>query len=474
MSIDESEGRSASVSRQRLRELPAVDRLATELCEQSDLETTSVAEAVAAARAVLAQRRTELLAGELDDVDLCERARARLAPSLRRVLNGTGVIVHTNLGRIPLADSAVTAVAVAARSYVNLEMDLATGERRVRDAHITDLLCELTGAEDAMAVNNGAGAVLLAVAALAGQGCSIVVSRGQLVEIGGGFRIPDIVAQAGAKLIEVGTTNRTRIDDYQTALDAGAGLVLRVHQSNFRTSGFVSEVDIEALCALEVPVIDDVGSGVFPELELFIEEPAISRSVHAGAALVCFSGDKLLGGPQAGILVGSANAIDACRKHPLTRALRIGRLPLAGLAATLALYRDPERALREIPVLAMITLDETLLQRRAECVAEGTGGHVINAIARVGGGALPILELAGPAVMLDDSHDPVGLAATLRMCDPPLLARVSHGRVLIDPRTLRDGEVDLVVDVVRRALELHARRVTASDERSLSAERDRE
>jgi L-seryl-tRNA(Ser) seleniumtransferase len=409
----------------------------------------------------------------MDQVDLRSRARERLSPSLRRVLNGTGVIVHTNLGRAPLANTAAAAVAAAAHGYLNLEVDLVTGERRVRDAHITDLLCELTGAEDALAVNNGAGAVLLAVVALGGPGCSIVVSRGQLVEIGGGFRIPEVVEQAGAKLIEVGTTNRTRIDDYQRALDAGADLVLRVHQSNFRTSGFVSEVDIENLCTLEVPVIDDVGSGVFADgLQLLAEEPAISRSIRAGAALVCFSGDKLLGGPQAGIMVGSASAIEVCRKHPLTRALRIGRLPMAGLAATLALYRDPERAIREIPVLAMLEIDSKVLQRRAARLAESTGGEVVRAIARVGGGALPILELAGPAVALDDLQDPAGMAATLRMSDPPLFTRISNGRVLIDPRTLLDDEVDIAAKVVRRALELRSRREMTPDGSAVASPRE--
>jgi L-seryl-tRNA(Ser) seleniumtransferase len=332
-------------------------------------------------------------------------------------------------------------------------LDLDSGRRRGRDAHLSELLRELTGAEDGLAVNNGAGALLLAAAALGGSDRSIVVSRGQLVEIGGGFRIPDVVAQAGATLVEVGTTNRTRVADYQAAIEDGADLILRVHPSNFRTLGFVSEASIEELCALDVPVIDDVGSGVLArDIELVDSEPPVERSIQAGAALVCFSGDKLLGAPQAGILVGPTAAIEACRRHPLMRALRIGRLPLAGLAATLALYRDPARARTKIPVLAMLTVDPTVLQRRAERLAEGTDSEIVQAVARVGGGALPLIELVGPVVALNRRHDVDTLAARLRLGEPSLLPRISHERVLIDPRTLPDEEIELAAEALRRAL----------------------
>jgi L-seryl-tRNA(Ser) seleniumtransferase len=471
-----------------LRRLPAVDQLAASL-RDNGADKPTLAEATATARAVLAERRAELLGGDRDQVDLRARGRARLASRLRRVLNGTGVIVHTNLGRAPLADAAVKAVADSARGYLNIEMDLASGRRASRDAHVSSLLCELTGAEDGLAVNNGAGALLLAAATLGGPGRSIVVSRGQLVEIGGGFRIPDVVAQAGSTLVEVGTTNRTSIEDYQAAVADrataaavadgataaavadgataaavadgataaavadGATLILRVHQSNFRTLGFVSEPSIEQLCTLGPPVVDDVGSGVLARGVAFVDsEPSVRRSVRAGAALVCFSGDKLLGAPQAGILVGFRAAVQACRKHPLMRALRIGRLPLAGLAATLAIYRDPERALREIPVLSMLTTDASVTRRRAETLAAETGGEVIDAIARVGGGALPLLELDGPVVALDPRHDPVRLSETLRLGDPPVIPRIGNHRVLIDPRTLLDDEIGLAGAAVRRAL----------------------
>jgi L-seryl-tRNA(Ser) seleniumtransferase len=416
----------------RLRDLPSVDRLATSV-----------------ARAVLQERRAELLGGARDDADLVERAAARLRPSLRRVVNATGVIVHTNLGRAPLAEAARAAVLRAATGYSNLELDLGDGRRGSRHEHVERLLRELTGAEGALVVNNCAAAVLLAAAALSGDGREIVVSRGQLIEIGGSFRVPDVVAQSGAVLHEVGTTNRTRLRDFASALGESTGAILRAHPSNFRAVGFVEEVSIEALCGLGVPVIDDVGSGVMAdELPLLADEPSVRRSVTAGAALVCFSGDKLLGGPQAGVLVGTADAVAAARSHPLARALRIDKLSLAALEATLALYRDPERARREIPVLAMLEADPAVLQARAGRLAKAIGGEVVEAKAKVGGGALPLLELTGPAVALH-SERPDATAARLRAGDPPVLARIQEGRVLLDPRTMADEEVAWVAAALR-------------------------
>jgi L-seryl-tRNA(Ser) seleniumtransferase len=423
--------------RRRLRELPSVDRLA-----------------VSVARAELAERRRELLAGEPVEDDLLERARSRLRPSLRRVLNATGVIVHTNLGRAPLAPAARDAVARAARGYSNLELDLESGGRGSRRTHVEALLRELTGAEAALVVNNCAAAVLLAAAALAGQGRELVVSRGQLVEIGGAFRIPEVIAQAGARLVEVGTTNRTRLADYQGAIGPNTGAVLRAHPSNFRTLGFVEHVEIEELCGLPVAVIDDIGSGVLADdIELLDEEPPVRRSVRAGAALVCFSADKLLGGPQAGIIVGQADAVAAASRHPLARALRIDKLSLAALEATLSLYRDPELATREVPVLAMLTALPAELQARAQRLAEATGGRVVQSTARVGGGALPLLELPGPAVALDAGADgPEALALALRRGDPPVIARIQDGGLLLDPRTLSDEEAVQAAAAIAAAL----------------------
>ncbi|MBV9817858.1 MAG: L-seryl-tRNA(Sec) selenium transferase [Solirubrobacterales bacterium] len=421
-----------------LRRLPSVDRLA-----------------VAVARAVLAERRGELLGGAPDDdVDLTERALARLRPSLRPVINATGVIIHTNLGRAPLSDAARAAVARVAGGYANVELDLDSGERGSRHDHLEGLLCELTGAQAAMAVNNCAAAVLLAAAALAGDEHELIVSRGQLVEIGGGFRIPEVVAQAGARLVEVGTTNRTRLEDYRRVIGARTGAILRAHPSNFRTLGFVEAVEIEPLCALRTPVIDDVGSGVLAdELASLRDEPSVGRSVRAGAALTCFSGDKLLGGPQAGLLVGTRDAIAAARAHPLARAMRIDKLSLAALQATLALYRDPELARREIPVLAMLTASPDELAQRATRLAREAGGTVQAGAGRVGGGALPLLELPGPVVALDPGADRVeAVARALRRGDPPVVARIAHDRLVLDPRTLGDADVDEVARAVRAAV----------------------
>jgi L-seryl-tRNA(Sec) selenium transferase len=444
---------------ERLRNLPSVDQLADVLLQDRVSGSgPTPAEAAAAARAVLAKHREEILSGHLaeqsTEPDLKALAHEWLKPSLRRVLNGTGVVVHTNLGRAPLANSAAEAVNALARGYLNLDLDLTTGQRTSRNTHLAELLCELTGAQDAIAVNNSAAAVLLAVATLAGPDRPIAVSRGHLVEIGGGFRMPEIIAQTGTRLIEVGTTNRTRPSDYQQALDAGAKVIMRVHPSNFQTLGYTSEVDIQTLCGLGVPVIDDIGSGVLAEnMPLLAPEPSIRRSISAGATIVCFSGDKLLGGPQAGIMLGAKAAIDACREHPLARALRIGRLPLAALEATLRLYRDPERALNEIPVLAMLSVDPIRLWHRAKTLAWKTDGELIETTARIGGGALPLLELTGPAVALKDHGKPTRLAAALRNADPPLLTRIHDHRVLVDPRTLPDNALSAAANVIRQTLD---------------------
>ena len=444
-----------------LRSLPAVHELAAALDAPHPL-------AVAAARRAIEEQRVAVLAGAPANGDLVPRARQLLAelerPSLRRVLNATGVILHTNLGRAPLAASAREAVTRAAEGYSNLELDLESGERGSRHAHVEGLLRELTGAEAAVVVNNGAGAVLLAAATLAGPGRAIVVARGQLVEIGGGFRIPEVIAQSGARLIEVGTTNRTRIADYARALEANedVGAIMRVHQSNFRTVGFVEEVPIEDLCGLGPPVIDDVGSGWLASqpvslggdagLGRDIGEPLIQASVAAGAALVCCSGDKLLGGPQAGLIVGRGDAVAAARRHPLARALRIDKLSLAALEATLRLYRDPERALREVPALAMLGADPETFAARARAIADGIGdrARVVTAAGKVGGGALPLLEFEGPVVALEG--EPESLARALRAQEPPVIARIHEGRVLLDPRTLTDEEVAMVVRAVKSAL----------------------
>jgi L-seryl-tRNA(Ser) seleniumtransferase len=447
----------ARPNRERLRALPSVDELA------SRLVGVPHAVAVDAARAAVDAARERILGGAEDLGDLLADAAVRAdqaeLPSLRRVLNATGVIVHTNLGRAPLAGQASRAAAVAGAGYTNLEYDLGAGHRGSRQAHVESLLAGLTGAEAGLVVNNCAGAVLLSAAALAG-GRELIVSRGQLLEIGGSFRIPEVVTQSGARLVEVGTTNRTRLADYERALGPDTGAIMRAHQSNFRTLGFVEEPAIEEMCELRVPVIDDVGSGSLAEgLPELADEPAVRRSVSAGCAVVCFSGDKLLGGPQAGLMAGAREAIERCRVHPLARALRIDKLSLAALEATLRLYLDPARARREVPVLRMLAAGQEELRPRAEAMcdlltAAGIDSRVIDATAKVGGGALPLLELEGPVCAVDPGSLSLDeLARRLRETEPPVIGRAREGWLLLDPRTLDHREAGEAARLVAAVLE---------------------
>jgi L-seryl-tRNA(Ser) seleniumtransferase len=420
-----------------LRDLPSVDELVRDLDDPL---------AVDAARSVLARAREEIQAGG-DPGDLAERLRAELAavraPSFRRVLNATGVIVHTNLGRAPLAPEALARVQDAARGYSNLELDLDDGERGSRQDHLAGLLRRLTGAGAALVVNNNAAAVLLALAAL-GEGREVVVSRGELLEIGDGFRIPEVLARSGARLVEVGTTNRTRAADYERAIGTETALLLRVHQSNFRVVGFTELPRLAELSAVahrhELPLVDDLGSGALGEIP---GEPSARESLAAGADLVCFSGDKLLGGPQAGIVAGRADLVERLRRHPLQRAMRVDKLTLAALEGTLQLHLD---APARIPVLRMLGEDAGVVRARAERLAELTGGTVEETVARVGGGALPLAELPSFACALDE-----GLAAPLRMGEPPVVGIVRDGKLLLDCRTLADDELFEVAAAVAAA-----------------------
>jgi L-seryl-tRNA(Ser) seleniumtransferase len=421
-----------------LRDLPSVDELA---------RGSSDPLAIAAARTVIDRAREEIRAGH-DPGDLGAALAAELGaarrPALRRVLNATGVIVHTNLGRAPLPAAALQRVAEAGRSYSNLEYDLASGTRGSRQDHVAAILRRLTGAEAAVVVNNNAGAMLLALAALA-EGRDVLVSRGELIEIGDGFRIPDVLARSGARLVEVGTTNRTRAADYERAVGGDTALLLRVHQSNFRVVGFTEQPSIAELAAVArragVPLLDDLGSGSLLDVA---DEPTVRGSLEAGADLVCFSGDKLLGGPQAGVVVGRADLIERLRRHPLHRALRIDKLGLAALEGTLLLYLDPERALREVPVLRMLHEDASAVRDRAERLAAAVGGEVEETVGRVGGGALPLAELPSFACAVEER-----LAEPLRAHEPPVVGIVRDGRLLLDCRTLADADVDDVADAVR-------------------------
>jgi L-seryl-tRNA(Ser) seleniumtransferase len=419
----------------RLRDLPSVD----ELARGSDDPL-----AVDAARGVLARAREQIQAGT-NPGDLKERLQEELsaarAPRLRRVINATGVIVHTNLGRAPLAAAALEQVAEAAAGYSNLEYDLDAGGRGSRQAHVADLLRRLTGAEAALVVNNNAAAVLLALAALA-EGREVIVSRGELIEIGDGFRIPDVLARSGAQLREVGTTNRTRSADYANAIGPDTAVLLRVHQSNFRVVGFTEQPSVRELAQValshEVVLVDDLGSGALVDVG---DEPTARASLAGGADLVCFSGDKLLGGPQAGIIVGRADLVERLRRHPLQRALRADKLTLAALEGTLRLALDrPD----DIPVLRMLREPPQSVRARAERLAELVGGEVEETVARAGGGALPLAELPSFACAVDEE-----LAAPLRAADPPVIGVVRDGRLLLDCRTLTDAEVAEVAEGVR-------------------------
>jgi L-seryl-tRNA(Ser) seleniumtransferase len=423
-----------------LRGLPSVDTLLGEELGADLVERHGRPATVQAIRAALATARGRGVADGPDEL-LAEAARLLgRPPSLRPALNATGVIVHTNLGRAPLAAAAIERATAVAAGYSNLEYDLEAGTRGSRHSHLGAILAELTGAEDGMAVNNNAAAVMLTLAALAG-GREVPISRGELIEIGDGFRIPEVLAQSGARLVEVGSTNRTRIGDYARALGPDTGAVLRVHQSNFRMVGFTEAPSLHELCALAaehgVPVIDDLGSGQLIDLPDLADEPTARSSVEAGATVVCFSGDKLLGGPQAGVIVGATEAVARVRRHPLARAVRIDKLSLAALEATLELYRDPARALREVPVLRAVAEPAAAVRERAERLAARLGGDVVATTARVGGGAVPLLEIESFACALDGGDQ---LAAALRSADPPVVARVQEGRVLLDCRTLTDEE----------------------------------
>ncbi len=429
----------------RLRDLPSVD----ELLRDQRLAQEPRALVVAAARISLDVARDEIRAGH-EPGDLVDRVLTELAtarrPSLRRVLNATGVLVHTNLGRAPLPEAGIDRMVEVGRGYSNLEYDVGAGARGSRQDHLGSLLQRLTGAEAALVVNNNAAAVMLALAALA-EGREVLVSRGELIEIGDGFRIPDVLARSGARLVEIGTTNRTRAADYERAIGPETAVLLRVHQSNFRVVGFTELPDLSEVAEIakraSLPLVDDLGSGALVPLG---DEPTARGSLAAGADLVCFSGDKLLGGPQAGIVVGRADLVERLRRHPLQRALRADKLTLAALEGTLALYLDPERARREIPVLRMLDEPVEAVRARAQRLADLTGGEVEETVARVGGGALPLAELASFACALEED-----LAGPLRDGEPAVIGVVRDGNLLLDCRTLADAEMEEVAEAVTRA-----------------------
>jgi L-seryl-tRNA(Ser) seleniumtransferase len=445
------------------RALPSVDRLLQDPEVADLLERLPRAVVLDAVRESLAAARTRRAgAPESWGAEVRERLAARSRHSLRPVLNATGVVLHTNLGRAPLAPAALAAVAAVAAGYSNLELDLHAGTRGSRHDHCRALLREVTGADDALAVNNAAGALVLALNAHA-SGREVLISRGELIEIGGSFRIPDILERSGARLREVGTTNRTHLADYRAALSPDVAAILTVHRSNFEQRGFVTSPDPVELAGVAaeagLPYLIDVGSGLLTDLSPWglSGEPRVADALAAGGTLVLFSGDKLLGGPQAGCLVGRADAVDRCRRNPLARALRADKMTLAALEATLALYRDPELARREIPVLRMLTLGADALAERARALAAACPAElqpsVVPGESAVGGGAFPGASLPTTLVALDPgSLGPDGLALRLRLGDPAVVARVADGRVLLDPRTLEPGSESAVAGAVAAAL----------------------
>lgn len=506
MSLDES-------TQKQLRALPSVEELVSHPAAGPLLERHPRARVVEAVRAAVEAARRRILAGVAEASGSCEapagthgasvKPEARtetarpsvgsreallreaavlldawLQPGLRRVANLTGIIIHTNLGRAPLAPEAVERVAEVARGYSNLEYDLAAGSRGRRETHVEALLTRLTGAESAFAVNNNAGAVLLVLMALAG-GREVVVSRGQLVEIGGSFRLPDIMRAGGVRLVEVGTTNRTRIEDYEAAVTGETAMLLRVHTSNYRIVGFAEEASLAELVALGhrhgLLVVDDLGSGALEDLPVFHGEPSVAASLKVGADVVCFSGDKLLGGPQAGILVGKREVLERLRKHPAARALRLDKMTLAALEATLELYADPETAQVNVPVLrylartpektaSLATSLREAIEARLGCALNGAHAGAAGLIleveessARAGGGSMPLVELPSHAVRIrfPESSTPTVLAldAELRRAPLPVVARVAQDSLHLDVIALEGNDVDAVAGSIACAIE---------------------
>ncbi|MFL5595778.1 MAG: L-seryl-tRNA(Sec) selenium transferase [Gemmatimonadaceae bacterium] len=381
-------------------------------------------------------------------------------PSLRRVINCTGVVLHTNLGRAPLADSAISAITQVAQGFSNLEYDLDSGQRGSRYSHCVGLLTRLTGAEDALVVNNCAAAMVLTLNGLA-QKKEVLVSRGELVEIGGSFRIPEIMARSGAKLVEVGTTNRTHDDDYRRAITTKTAAIVKVHRSNFAIEGFTSDVTVEQLVFIAaehgLPVIHDLGSGLMLPLEEFglSGEPTVPSAVSAGATLVLVSGDKLLGGPQAGIILGKASIVAKLRKNPLTRAMRVDKLTLAALEATLRLYLDPAVAIKGVPVLAMLTQGIEAIESRGRSIIEklrarGIRSSIVPTVASVGGGAFPTATISSRAIAIEDH--PVRSEQVLRHAEPAVIGRIAEGKLLLDLRTVLPREDALLADTIVETL----------------------
>lgn len=442
---------------------PSVETLLSDAEMQRRFAGVPRARLVRAVRAAIAASRRSRDHGARNWAEETEaQLHAESGNAIRRVINATGVVLHTNLGRSPLAETAVQAVEQAAREYATIEFDLDSGSRGPRGAQCRKALARLAGAEDALVVNNAAGALLLAVNTVA-TGRPIAISRGELIEIGDSFRIPDILEQSGARLLEIGTTNRTHLRDYEAAVEAGAAALLIVHRSNFDQSGFVATPDPAEIVALaarhRLPVIHDIGSGLALSLEPWglTGEPTIQGAVAGGATLVVASGDKLFGGPQAGLLLGNREAIHAVRRNPLARALRADKLTLAGLEATIALYDDPATARAEIPILRMLTSSNEELRERAGRLAAALAPLAPVELqaeeSQVGGGSFPHATLPTMAVAVDPgTMGADAVALRLRLAPAPVIARIKSGKLLLDSRTISDRDIPAIAQALAAAL----------------------
>ena len=461
----------------RLKALPGIDRMLEHAKASPFFKNIPRTVQVASIRKVIDDLRSDILDKDktvsmdaLSAANILEKvknqAAASMSPNLKPLINATGVIVHTNLGRSLLAEQALRNLQIIGGGYSNLEFNLASGRRGSRYSHVEDIICEISGAEAAMVVNNNAGAVLLCLETLA-RGRQVIVSRGELVEIGGSFRVPDVMAKSGALLKEVGTTNRTHLRDYEGAIDTETGLLLKVHTSNYSVVGFTADVALDELVTLgkkhHLPVMEDLGSGTFVDFSKYgiTKEPTVQESIQAGVDVVSFSGDKLLGGPQAGIIAGSKAVIDKIKQNPLTRALRIDKLTLAALESTLKLYRDEDMATESIPTLRMMLMPNQLIDDKANQL-EDRLRHLnesrikirqVDSVSRVGGGSLPLLSLPSKCVGIQvEGMSANSLDRLLRKGEPPVIGRIEDDVFLMDVRTIQIEEFDSIAGALERLL----------------------
>jgi len=460
-----------------LKKLPGVDRMLALMVENKDMESVPRSVVTESIRQTIDNLRTAVLKNQpgisQDDFEdpamiqrIIEEIKRRMSPRLRRTINATGVVIHTNLGRSLLADDAIENVQLISGRYSNLEFNLETGKRGLRYSAVEELLCGLCGSEAAMVVNNNAAAVLLCLDTMA-RGREVIVSRGELVEIGGSFRIPEVMEKSGCTLKEVGTTNRTHSRDYDNAVNSETGLLLKVHTSNYSIVGFTASVSLTDMVALGkkhgIPVMEDLGSGTLVDFSKYglAKEPTVQESVAAGCDIVSFSGDKLLGGPQAGIIVGKKDWIERIRKNPLTRALRIDKMTLSALESTLRIYRDEQTAVREIPTLRMITMTKEQTAELARILSEKIGEigdsrietSFLDLFSKAGGGSLPLLELPSTCLGLKiQGLSANALEQKLRGGTPHVIVRIENDTVILDPRTIQSDEPELIRECVRGVL----------------------